>query len=426
MSWCRAVWLEPEGDGFKEFEMTIPRKWVIGKEVWYPKGMQVTNAFTRLDDPKTSWSRFPFVKFKLEAGDRDTCDAIADLTSAVETDDDRETRQKSKSNKGTKSRKQSNNNGIELSFDGQEGSPVKKKPDNFVVNHSPGNSSWSLPGASVGLLDNQKVREKPASPHFAITPCSYSSSPLHGACPSPLSGANACAPHGMFNDQTGAFSNNNSPKSSNKGGKSHKLFNNSSSQDSIKPKYRSGGSKTFKEMPNKDYQYNMMMELENIKQNQERMLSMLENSESHVESGGDIESLEPATSMDMFDAEEQNLSTREQRHAKRKVVRKLGGKNIRQAVRFALDALMSKEVQKKFSKDGRRGKRNFADTNHQKVITGALSAKFTKDKIVETTGDILKRAGDYIRRAEDKKRRLEEKATGSKNADEKSSSDEDS
>ena len=72
MSWCRAVWLEPEGDGFKEFEMTIPRKWVIGKEVWYPTGVQVTNAFTRLDDPKPNWSRFPFVKFKLEAGKKKT------------------------------------------------------------------------------------------------------------------------------------------------------------------------------------------------------------------------------------------------------------------------------------------------------------------------------------------------------------------
>ena len=43
---------------------------------------------------------------------------------------------------------------------------------------------------------------------------------------------------------------------------------------------------------------------------------MLENSESHAESGGDIESLEPATTMEMFDAEEQNLSTKERRHAK--------------------------------------------------------------------------------------------------------------
>ena len=65
------------------------------------------------------------------------------------------------------------------------------------------------------------------------------------------------------------------------------------------------------------------------------------------------------------------------------------------------------------------------------ISSGALSAKYTKDKILETTGDILKRANEYIRRAEDKKRRLEEQAaekaaTGSKNDDEKAStSDED-
>ena len=58
------------------------------------------------------------------------------------------------------------------------------------------------------------------------------------------------------------------------------------------------------------------MEFEKLKQNQERIISMLENSESHAESGGDIESLEPATTMEMFDAEEQNLSTKERRHAK--------------------------------------------------------------------------------------------------------------
>ena len=69
MSWCRAVWLEPLDEGeFKEYEMTIPAKWVVGREVWYPRGLQVTNAFSRMEDPKPNGSKFPFVKFKLQKG----------------------------------------------------------------------------------------------------------------------------------------------------------------------------------------------------------------------------------------------------------------------------------------------------------------------------------------------------------------------
>jgi len=66
MSWCRAVWQEPQKNGkLEEFEMTLPQNWVRGTKVFWPNKMNVTRAFRYHDDPSEDWNSFKLVKIKV-------------------------------------------------------------------------------------------------------------------------------------------------------------------------------------------------------------------------------------------------------------------------------------------------------------------------------------------------------------------------
>jgi len=110
------------------------------------------------------------------------------------------------------------------------------------------------------------------------------------------------------------------------------------------------------------------MELRKVQENQERLATLLDN--QTVET--DVPALEQMMSIKDFDLQEL-LQSKEKRAEKviffsanflsYIVVSLIGGKNARASVRLALDALLAKEVQLLFSKDGIKGKRAFAKTN---------------------------------------------------------------
>eukprot|EP00111_Clytia_hemisphaerica_P016247 TCONS_00048053-protein len=139
-----------------------------------------------------------------------------------------------------------------------------------------------------------------------------------------------------------------------------------STQKKCHSKYGDGG-KDFKEMSNKQYQYSVMMELQVLKRNQNRILAILENQETST-SEQTLEPPEPLDTMEEFDIEEEKLKAHDKRVIKRKMIKQIGGKDIRQAIRLALDSMMSRRLQSKFSKSGLQKKRKFKGTYHYKCL----------------------------------------------------------
>ena len=54
-------------------------------------------------------------------------------------------------------------------------------------------------------------------------------------------------------------------------------------------------------------------------------------------------------------------------------VKSIGGKGARNCVKNVLDTLMTRELQDKFSKDGKKGKCAFIKTHHYKCLLGKLN-----------------------------------------------------
>uniref|UniRef100_A0A7M5UMX4 DUF4806 domain-containing protein n=1 Tax=Clytia hemisphaerica TaxID=252671 RepID=A0A7M5UMX4_9CNID len=173
------------------------------------------------------------------------------------------------------------------------------------------------------------------------------------------------------------------------------LKSNSGSQPAIPnaSKYGDGG-KRFQEMSMKQYQYSMLMEIQTIKSNQERILQILSGNIDN-EPLDDLVQLIAMETMDQFDALEEELrQSREKRVKMRKQIKKIGGKDFRQRVKLALHALMSKALQWKFSKEGLTGKRKFIGTQMCRCIQMALIDQSTKKDIQDDIGYILRRANE--------------------------------
>ncbi|XP_066930543.1 uncharacterized protein [Clytia hemisphaerica] len=152
-------------------------------------------------------------------------------------------------------------------------------------------------------------------------------------------------------------------------------------------KYGDGG-KRFQEMSMKQYQYSMLMKIQTIKSNQERILQILSGNIDN-EPLDDLDQLIAMETMDQFDALEEELrQSREKRVKMRKQIKKIGGKDCRQRVKLALHALMSKALQWKFSKEGLTGKRKFIGTQMCRCIQMALIDQSTKKDIQDDIGYI--------------------------------------
>ncbi|XP_065678685.1 uncharacterized protein LOC105848591 [Hydra vulgaris] len=157
------------------------------------------------------------------------------------------------------------------------------------------------------------------------------------------------------------------------------------------------GGAGFKEMTNKQFQYVMLMKMEQLEDNQIQITNSLA---SLVDGGnGDasvvVEDMQPMLSIEEFDIEEIKLQNKTYRDKKKIAIKTLGGKDLRASVRLALDALMARDVQNLFSKDGVSGKKAFSKTMHYRCLLGAFldpTKKFTKDIIDFNVGDLLKRA----------------------------------
>ncbi|XP_066926502.1 uncharacterized protein [Clytia hemisphaerica] len=187
MAWCRAVWLESIGrDQFQEFEMTIPAKWVIDNEVWYPNGMQVTNSFNNFADPQPTWSRFPFVKFKLEKGDKETCDAIADLTSANESETETTRSPKFVSGKARKSKK--------ASIPDVSTSDMPTFHQSFKITASGSSSATATAGTPPGSTPQSRIVNR--SPFLRETFSPRINSTLPGSSPNQSATATVGTPPG--------------------------------------------------------------------------------------------------------------------------------------------------------------------------------------------------------------------------------------
>ena len=63
--WALAVWVE----GTKVFQDTIPRKWIKGRCVYWPNGVNVSRAMEEGRDVEENWKRFDLVKIKCESGE---------------------------------------------------------------------------------------------------------------------------------------------------------------------------------------------------------------------------------------------------------------------------------------------------------------------------------------------------------------------
>ncbi|XP_066911794.1 uncharacterized protein [Clytia hemisphaerica] len=114
--------------------------------------------------------------------------------------------------------------------------------------------------------------------------------------------------------------------------------------------------------------------------------------------------------MEEFNVAETALQkSSKKRRAKRRQLKRIGGKDTRTAVRLALDAMMSKGLQSKFSKEGTSKMRKFIDTEHYNCLADALMMddKHKKVDIDTQLGDVIKRAKDdeQVERGKKKKKK---------------------
>ena len=77
--WGRVVWREPRG----EEEGVIPMCWVIGREVRWPAGKDATKALREMQEPSSTWKRFPMIKIKHTSGKYTSCNTISFISWKV-------------------------------------------------------------------------------------------------------------------------------------------------------------------------------------------------------------------------------------------------------------------------------------------------------------------------------------------------------
>ncbi|XP_065682387.1 uncharacterized protein LOC105850885 [Hydra vulgaris] len=141
------------------------------------------------------------------------------------------------------------------------------------------------------------------------------------------------------------------------------------------------GGAGFKEMTNKQFQYVMLMKLEQLEDNQ----IQITNSLASLVNGGNgdasvvVEDMQPMLSIEEFDIEEIKLQNKTYRDKKKIAIKTLGGKDLRASVRLALDALMAREVQNLFSKDGISGKKAFSKTMHYRCLLVEMDFKLIQE-----------------------------------------------
>ncbi|XP_065678742.1 uncharacterized protein LOC124807853 isoform X1 [Hydra vulgaris] len=164
------------------------------------------------------------------------------------------------------------------------------------------------------------------------------------------------------------------------------------------------GGVSFKEMPNKQFQYALFMDIQkNFRQIQDTQAQILDRLKN-IEQSGDVDfslnvddiEKEPISSIERFDIIENMLKTSTNAR-KRKVtqIRAVGGATPRKTIKNVLNAVMTQGIQALFSKDGRKGKRKFTDTAHYKCIKEVVVGDkigYDASSIEGAIGDILKRA----------------------------------
>ncbi|KAH7956870.1 hypothetical protein HPB52_013072 [Rhipicephalus sanguineus] len=97
----------------------------------------------------------------------------------------------------------------------------------------------------------------------------------------------------------------------------------------------------------------------------------------------------PATSLQELEAAEAALEDKDVAGALRDHLARLGGKGLREVAVHALTAIMSNDVQRLFSMQGKKGKRAFAPLRLCKVATDVISEKAGVD--VATVEDFIKK-----------------------------------
>ncbi|XP_065673271.1 uncharacterized protein LOC136090497 isoform X2 [Hydra vulgaris] len=184
-------------------------------------------------------------------------------------------------------------------------------------------------------------------------------------------------------------------------GFTHRLSNKCSNTGDLKRKHSNigDGGVSFKEMPNKQFQYAIFMELtsqlDQVKENQKKILDRLELLESNDAGPSGFATAdiltEPIDTMERFDEEENGLnSSKAARFRKITQIKGVGGSTPRRLVKNVLDSIMTQPLQSCFSKDGIKGKRKFVATTLYKCLKKALISE--KDGF--DVGNIETRVGD--------------------------------
>nr|XP_047138786.1 uncharacterized protein LOC105848874 isoform X4 [Hydra vulgaris]XP_047138787.1 uncharacterized protein LOC105848874 isoform X4 [Hydra vulgaris] len=164
------------------------------------------------------------------------------------------------------------------------------------------------------------------------------------------------------------------------------------------------GGVSFREMTNKQFQYDLFMDLQKyFRQIQESQAQILDKLKI-IEQSGDVNfdvnvddiGRDPVNSIEQFDVMENILNTSSNaRKCKVTQMRGVGGATPRKTVKNVLNAVMTQEIQSLFSKDGRKGKRKFTSTAHYKCIKDAIVGDkngYDASSIDGVIGDMLKRA----------------------------------
>ncbi|XP_066924442.1 uncharacterized protein [Clytia hemisphaerica] len=370
----------------KIVEATIPKHWMEGHTMWWPahKARQLAISLAPLDK---NWKSFPVLEVKRSSDNFEELETGSYTTTEAED------------------------------------SPVKKKPSHQERNTSQPqfaieSSLPSLPGAATvsskqtaeensfqlrsPVLGKVTTKGKPRGNTSLVSPV-YNKSNISQMVRS------------SFSPTTEQPSNANNAfipilPGFNSQGDQSLISTTMSSPVRQTSKYPSAGGHNFKEMNNKHFQYTIMMEFQRLSQNQDRILSLLQNSNMDTEESDDTgdQILVASSSMEEFKKEELELKqSSKKRKIKRRLIRQLSsGKPARKALLSALDSLMTRAVQGQFSKAGKKGKLNFQDTHHYTCIMNALQEKYKDNDLDWMIGDIMKHA------PKEKKRKEQQKSNG--------------
>ncbi|XP_047131951.1 uncharacterized protein LOC100198895 isoform X2 [Hydra vulgaris] len=347
-----------------EWKTIVPCPWVdtLNQQIFWPlnESKSLDFYFKQHESPELTWVTYPIVEFLLHQGTREEAQELVDFATTAEdvsSSDDgnalpkKHTRTLSpvlEVKKSYNKKESSTNVNLDRKHFREENLPV------FVSSSSFLSSSMQKIKYTNSKQDKDKKAAHPHTTHPAliVSPSSGGTNREELLETSPLS----C--------------------SASKSRSSRKKFFIT---------FADGGA-GFKEMTNKQFQYVMLMKMEQLEDNQIQITNSLE---SLVDGGNSdasvvVEDMQPMLSIEEFDIEEIKLQNKTYRDKKKIAIKTLGGKDLRASVRLALDALMARNVQNLFSKDGISGKKAFSKTMHYRCLLGAFldpTKKFTKDII---------------------------------------------